>query len=422
MAIKYGFFDSIAGDRKYNAEDISSYLMGIVSSGVYADKSTSLQVLANDGMTVEVQPGRAMLHYHYLENDSPLTLTLDKGGTQDRVDAIVARMDRGNRLCEIVIKKGTEAAKPSAPVMERTDVIKEYMLASVYITKLSTSITQSSITDTRADKTVCGWVTGVIDQVDTSTLFIQWQAAYQEAYAEMGDYSKAQKAAWEALFQETYTDLGDYTQEQKAAWEAFFQNVQNDTVFPVPNIDDSGKTIVVNESGDAFTFGKAQAESPITSAIPLDAEAWIDPDEEAAVIDCAAIGAVPVSRTINGTTLDKDIEIDLESTDWIEVPLSKTYATQGSVMNKKYGKIVFFGFVFIPNTTKITDTWTSYTLATGLPVPASTGASQTCSAHETGTRLFCNCYVEDGDLMFMTYEQLVTWGDVRGFGVYEAED
>ena len=134
------------------------------------------------------------------------------------------------------------------------------------------------------------------------------------------------------------------------------------------------------------------------------------------------VGAVPVSRTINGITLDKDIEIDLESTDWIEVPLNKTYATQGSVMYKKYGKIVFFGFGFIPNTTKITNTWTSYTLATGLPVPASSGSSQTCSAHETGTRLFCNCYVEDGDLMFMAYEQLVTWGDVRGFGVYEAED
>lgn len=169
MAIKYGFFNSIGGDRKYNADDIGRYLMGMVSSGVYAEKATSLQVLAADGMRVEVQPGRAMLDYHYMENDSPLTLTLDNGGTQDRVDAIVARLDMNNRLCTIAVKKGTEAAKPSAPAMERTDTVKEYMLASVYIAKLSSSVTQSNITDTRADKTVCGWVTGLIDNGDGQT-------------------------------------------------------------------------------------------------------------------------------------------------------------------------------------------------------------------------------------------------------------
>lgn len=223
MAIKYGFFNSIGGDRKYNTEDIGRYLMGIVSSGVYADKSTSLQVLANDGMEVEVQPGRAMLHYHYIESDTPLTFTLAAGGTQDRVDAIVARMDKNNRLCEIVVKKGTEAAKPTAPAMERTDTVKEYMLASVYITKLSTSITQSNITDTRADKTVCGFVTGVIDQVDTTTLFAQWKAAYDEAVAEM--------AAW---------------------YEGLTENFVDGNGLPIPNAGDAGKALHVNETGDGY--------------------------------------------------------------------------------------------------------------------------------------------------------------------------
>lgn len=297
MAIKSGFFHSIGGDRKYNADDIGRYLMGIVSSGVYADESTSLQVLANDGMAVEVQPGRAMLHYHYMENDSPLTLTLDNGGTRDRIDAIVALLDLNNRICDIVVKKGTEAAEPSAPAMLRTDTIKEYMLASVYITKLATSITQSNITDTRADKTVCGWVTGVIEQVDTSTLFVQWQAAYEEAYAELGDYLEA----------------------QKVAWNVFFQNVQNNIVVPVPNIESIGKAVVVNENGDGYTFGEAQTTIPVTSEVPDDSDIWIDPDDDTIEenhltnrnnphgVTCAQIGAVPTARTVNGKPLTGNI-------------------------------------------------------------------------------------------------------------------
>ena len=164
MSIKYGFFNSVDGDRTYSAADIGRYLQGIISSGVYADNATSLQVLAADGMTVEVQPGRAMLDCHFMENDSPLALTLSTGATRDRIDAIVARLDMERRLCEIAVKEGTPSVTPAAPTMLRTDNTKEYMLASVYVTKLATVITQNEITDTRANTAVCGWVRGIVRQ------------------------------------------------------------------------------------------------------------------------------------------------------------------------------------------------------------------------------------------------------------------
>ena len=156
------------GDRTYTAADIGRYLQGIISSGVYADNASSLQVLAGGGMSVEVQPGRAMLDYHFMENDSPLTLTLSTGDTLDRIDAIVARLDMERRLCEIAIKEGTPAVTPTAPTMLRTDNTKEYMLGSVYVTKLATVITQNNITDTRPNTTVCGWVRGIVKQEATS--------------------------------------------------------------------------------------------------------------------------------------------------------------------------------------------------------------------------------------------------------------
>ena len=236
MAITSGFFNSVNKDRLYNAAQIGKYLQHIVSSGVFPYVSSSLQVLANDGMTVQVQAGRAMLDYHYMDNDAPITLTLNAGGAQNRVDAIIMYVDMTERACGITVKEGTPAASPTAPTMTRTDVRKEYMLASVYVAKLTNSITQSNITDTRPNTKVCGWVTGLIKQVDTSTLFLQWQTAYEEAYAELGDYLAA----------------------QKAAWDAFFTSVAEDTLVPVPNVDAIGKAIVVNDSGDGYTFGAAR--------------------------------------------------------------------------------------------------------------------------------------------------------------------
>lgn len=195
MAIKYGFFNSVDGDRLYNAEDLGRYLQGIVSSGVYADSSDSLQVLANGDLTVTVQPGRAMLDCHYLENDEPLALTLAAGATMDRIDAIVMRLDLAERTCSIYVKSGTPATAPVRPSVTRLDNAKEYMLASVYVKKLTASITQSSITDTRSDNSVCGWVTGLIDQVDTSTLFAQMEAALQEKSAQFDTWMNGLAAA-----------------------------------------------------------------------------------------------------------------------------------------------------------------------------------------------------------------------------------
>lgn len=164
MTISYGFFNSVNGDRKYNADDIGRYLHGLVSSGVYADETNSLQVVANGGMQIAVQPGRAMLDYHYMENDAPLVLELSAGGTMDRIDIVVARLDLSNRLCEIIVRTGTPASAPTRPIIYKTDLVKEYLLASIRVTKLATSITQSDITDTRADDTVCGWVRSIIGQ------------------------------------------------------------------------------------------------------------------------------------------------------------------------------------------------------------------------------------------------------------------
>lgn len=206
MALEYGFFNAVKQtdgtyDRVYNAEQMSRYFNGLVSPGVYESVGGGLQVRAGTGMTVQVQTGRAILgdNCQWLDNDAVLDIVLNAAHvTLNRYTAIVMRLDYTNRNISIVAVDGANATAPTKPAMTRTSATMEYCLAYVYVGKGVTTITQSAITDTRPDNTVCGWVTGLVQQVDTSQLFLQWQTAYAEFYAQMQAWQTQQEAAFDA--------------------------------------------------------------------------------------------------------------------------------------------------------------------------------------------------------------------------------
>lgn len=183
MAIESGFFNSVNGDRLYNAEDMGRYLGKLVSSGVYPNPSTSLQVLAGTGMQVQVQPGYAILESHWLNSDSIINISIPAADvTLHRYDAVIMKLDLVQRRCTIELKQGNASGFPVVPDMTRSETVMEWCLAKVYVEAKSTTVTQSKITDTRADTKICGWITGLVNQVDTATLFTQWQTAYEEFY------------------------------------------------------------------------------------------------------------------------------------------------------------------------------------------------------------------------------------------------
>ena len=185
MSIRSGFHNSINGDRKYNAEDMNRPYKDIVSNGVFPNPSDQLQVFASSGMTVSVSTGGGLFGNGWAYNDASVLLTLDQAeATLSRIDAIVIKRDESETVRDTVltIKKGSPSQNPIRPAMVHDDYVDEYCLATILIPPGTTVITNSMITDTRPDTTVCGWVTGLIDQVDTSTLFNQWQSAYEEQY------------------------------------------------------------------------------------------------------------------------------------------------------------------------------------------------------------------------------------------------
>lgn len=185
MSLTYGFFNSSNGDRKYNADQMSEYFDGLVSNGVYENVGDALLVTASEDLTVNVGTGRAIINCKWVKNSAALGIVLEQAHpTYNRYDAIVVRLNYTNRNFEITYKKGTAASSPEKPTMQRDATMYEICLAYVYIAAAATSISQADITDMRASS-ICGWVTGLIDQVDTSTLFLQYQTAYENYYAEM---------------------------------------------------------------------------------------------------------------------------------------------------------------------------------------------------------------------------------------------
>lgn len=102
----------------------------------------------------------------------------------NQIYAVVIRDDNSENVRDglIALKKGALASNPTAPDVERSDNITELKIAEVRVNKLVEEVTNADIKDTRADTTVCGWVTGLIEQVDTSDLFTQWESAYEQEH------------------------------------------------------------------------------------------------------------------------------------------------------------------------------------------------------------------------------------------------
>ena len=218
MAIKSYFFNAVESggvyDRVYNAEDFTAFLGSLITDGVKADPSTSLQVMADSGLTVKIKAGECWIKGHKMTVDADYSITLSAASSSlPRIDSIVARLDMTNRTMTLDKLTGTAASSPAAPTLTRTANVWELRLANISVAKNATTILQQNIEDTRSSDE-CGWVAGIITQVDTETLFLQYQAAYNAAIS----YLEAQNS----IFQRT---MSMYIANLQAGWDAWFNTL-----------------------------------------------------------------------------------------------------------------------------------------------------------------------------------------------------
>ena len=186
MSVTYGFFNAVDSDRTYNADQMSEYFDGLVSNGVYEDIGDALQVLVvSDSMSVTVGSGRGLINCKWIKNDAAVSIDITQAhATLNRYSAVVMRLDIVNRKMEFATIDGTPASTPTKPTLANSASAIELALAYVYVPATATTLTQANVEDARGTS-VCPWVTGLIQQVDTSQLFLQYQTAFQEYYLAM---------------------------------------------------------------------------------------------------------------------------------------------------------------------------------------------------------------------------------------------
>ncbi|MEA4894229.1 MAG: hypothetical protein VB064_03105 [Oscillospiraceae bacterium] len=180
MAEKYSFFnaqvdDSGNYDRTYLAEDYAAYFASFIGDGVYADNTNNLKVVSASNMTVTLKAGKAWCKGYFYINDADMTHTLDNAdGAHSRIDRIVIKLDLINRQFKSAVKKGVASVNPAAPTLTRTSDVWEMALADILVGAGVSSIVEANITDKRFDNVLCGVVSGVVDQIDTTNLFAQY--------------------------------------------------------------------------------------------------------------------------------------------------------------------------------------------------------------------------------------------------------
>lgn len=183
-------------DRAVDSEFLRAVFAAYFSDGIFYKPANALQVVAGTGLQVQVNPGICHIRGAMGIETETRTLTLETAGTLPRIDTVVARLDLSLavRSIELYILKGTPSSTPQRPALTRDATIWELGLADIAVAANSSTITQSSITDTRLDTERCGVVAQTIGSLDTAPYFAQLTTAIAEHQEE----AEAQIAALQA--------------------------------------------------------------------------------------------------------------------------------------------------------------------------------------------------------------------------------
>lgn len=177
-------------DRPYVSADLRNVYSNFFSNGVFLNESTSLQVTAaTGGMSVNVAAGSCHINGAFGVETEQKSFDIEAASaSNDRIDTVVARLDLSieERSLELYVLKGTPSASPTRPSLTRNETVWELGLADVRVPRSATSISQVTVTDTRLEDVRCGVVTPFAE-LDTTSLFLQLQAATDEAVEAMKD-------------------------------------------------------------------------------------------------------------------------------------------------------------------------------------------------------------------------------------------
>lgn len=180
MAITSGFFNSLDGDRKYDARQMSEIFDGVILDGVFMSVGDALKTVPSSGMTVAVGSGRAWFLHTWTKNDSDYLITVSSAeSVLNRIDTIVLDVDNTESVRANTIKliKGTPASNAKRSTLINTEDHKQIPLADILVPAGATTLTTTNITNI-VGTSECPYVTGPLSIIQNDDILAAWQEEF----------------------------------------------------------------------------------------------------------------------------------------------------------------------------------------------------------------------------------------------------
>lgn len=208
MSITSGFYDSLNGDRRYSAKEMSAIFNGIINDGVLANIGEAFAVKVGDGNTVTVGTGRAWFNSTWIYNDAALPVTVPDSHLQSGagksakvVDILVLEVDRSESVRAASVKfvcgvaygySYTEAQAIDLGMRSYVEdfngsstEVKRYPLAAICRTWGDTSdLAQSRITNC-VGTSRCPYVTGILQVQSIDNIVAQWESEFDTWFTDI---------------------------------------------------------------------------------------------------------------------------------------------------------------------------------------------------------------------------------------------
>lgn len=213
MSVSSGFFNSLNGDRKYNAAQMSAIFDGLIIDGVFASIGTAFAVKAAGGLTVNVGIGKAWFDHTWTVNDSILPMTAPEAEVLlDRIDAVVLEVNGMESVRNNTIKfvKGNPSSAPSRPTLTNEGNVHQYPLCYIYRKYGTAVINQADITPMVGTEST-PFVTGILQTISLDELLGKWQDEldrFTDARSkEVDDWITQEESDFTAWFNKMKADL-----------------------------------------------------------------------------------------------------------------------------------------------------------------------------------------------------------------------
>lgn len=151
MSLTCGFFNSEDGDREYFNQDLSNFLEGLITDGIYEFIDDHMMITASEtpDMYINIGKGRAWFNATWTKIDATVRQGIPAAdAVLNRIDAICLTVNKTravrNNYIEIISGTGAAGTPTKPTVADETDIYR-HVLAYVTVPKGATAITQAQI-------------------------------------------------------------------------------------------------------------------------------------------------------------------------------------------------------------------------------------------------------------------------------------